>query len=321
MQKWFVKDLSKLTGVSVQTLHHYDRIGLLKPSMRAPNGYRLYSEGDLLRLQQIIALKFFGFELSQIKQLLAGKIGLKEHFDMQVKALEQKASKLMDASNTLKSIVSDLGDNESIPIENIINLIEVYNMAKNLEHPWVKDIFTQEELKQYAAFEAELKTKFSEKELEQRWGSIMSDLNTNLKSDPKSAIGIDIGGRWMSLINEMYGRKYAHLRTKKFEQGFGEGRGLEDVGLTLESMRWMEKAIETYWTDRFRKILDKVGTGAPDDEIFHLWNQALLDLDGDDNSRKKRVYDMALADDKVSEKAKEWLKILRELTKVNKHLV
>lgn len=69
MTQWFVKDLSRLTGVSVQTLHHYDRIQLLKPSLRLVNGYRVYSENDLLKLQQIIALKFFGFELSQIKTL------------------------------------------------------------------------------------------------------------------------------------------------------------------------------------------------------------------------------------------------------------
>jgi len=67
MTQWLVKNLSELTGVSVQTLHHYDRINLLKPSLRLTNGYRVYSEEDLLKLQQIIALKFFGFELSQIR--------------------------------------------------------------------------------------------------------------------------------------------------------------------------------------------------------------------------------------------------------------
>lgn len=46
MAEWYVKDLSKLTGVSVQTLHHYDRIDLLKPSVRLSNGYRIYSETD-----------------------------------------------------------------------------------------------------------------------------------------------------------------------------------------------------------------------------------------------------------------------------------
>lgn len=71
MTQWFVKNLSKLTGITVQTLHHYDRIQLLKPSLRLDNGYRVYSEKDLLKLQQIIALKFFGFELSQIKTLLS----------------------------------------------------------------------------------------------------------------------------------------------------------------------------------------------------------------------------------------------------------
>ncbi len=68
MAKWYVKDLSKLTGVSVQTLHHQDKINLLKPSLRLSNGYRIYSEEDLLRLQQIVALKFFGFELTSISE-------------------------------------------------------------------------------------------------------------------------------------------------------------------------------------------------------------------------------------------------------------
>ena len=58
---WKVHDLSRLTGVSARTLHHYDAIGLLQPSRREANGYRLYSEHDLVRLQQIVALKFLGF--------------------------------------------------------------------------------------------------------------------------------------------------------------------------------------------------------------------------------------------------------------------
>ncbi|MBV8801763.1 MAG: MerR family transcriptional regulator, partial [Gammaproteobacteria bacterium] len=79
MTQWYVKDLSKLTHISVQTLHYYDRIGLLKPSVRLPNGYRLYSENDLLKLQQIIALKFFGFALPQIKKLLSSDVNMLDH--------------------------------------------------------------------------------------------------------------------------------------------------------------------------------------------------------------------------------------------------
>ena len=56
MAQWYIKELSKLTHVSVQTLHYYDKIDLLRPSLRHANGYRIYSEADLLKLQKIIAL-------------------------------------------------------------------------------------------------------------------------------------------------------------------------------------------------------------------------------------------------------------------------
>ena len=70
--------------------HHYDRIGLLKASYRLENGYRLYSESDLLRLQQIIALKFFGFELSTIKTLITSDdTKAVEHLVAQAKFLEE----------------------------------------------------------------------------------------------------------------------------------------------------------------------------------------------------------------------------------------
>src|SRR6185312_3207658 len=98
MTQWFVKDLSKLTGVSVQTLHHYDRIQLLKPSVRLANGYRVYSEKDLLKLQQIIALKFFGFELSKIKVLLSQECNALEHFDKQVNVLERNGKTMLEGA-------------------------------------------------------------------------------------------------------------------------------------------------------------------------------------------------------------------------------
>jgi len=54
----------------VRTLHHYDRLGLLKPSGHTEAGYRLYGERDFARLQQIVVLKFIGFPLKQIKNVL-----------------------------------------------------------------------------------------------------------------------------------------------------------------------------------------------------------------------------------------------------------
>ena len=79
-----VKEVSELAGVSVRTLHHYDDIGLLVPSERTEAGYRLYSESDLVRLQQIMLFRVLEFPLADIRCILESP-----DFD-QGKALEQQ---------------------------------------------------------------------------------------------------------------------------------------------------------------------------------------------------------------------------------------
>nr|UVT38008.1 hypothetical protein cemce18_00004 [uncultured bacterium] len=312
MTQWFVKDLSKLTGVSVQTLHHYDRIELLKPSLRLANGYRVYSEKDLLKLQQIIALKFFGFELSQIKTLLSGESGALQHFNSQVQVLEQKAEALLEGAKTLRSIIGSVDDNQSIPWETIIQLIEVYRMTENLEHGWVKEIFTPDELKQYAAFEKEMKAKATPEQkaaFEQNWQLLLNELKANLKQDPNSAIGIEYGKKYMAWVNGVYGKKYAHLRTKKWEKGFGEGKGLAEVGLTPELISWLKEATNAYWVNRLHGILEQVGQ-SPSSILLTLWNEALDEMYGDETSRKTAVYELILDDEAVSSEAKVWIRSL-----------
>jgi DNA-binding transcriptional MerR regulator len=65
-----VRQLAKLAGVTVRTLHHYDQIGLLRPNARTAAGYRLYGETDLLRLQQILLFKEMDVPLEQIREIL-----------------------------------------------------------------------------------------------------------------------------------------------------------------------------------------------------------------------------------------------------------
>jgi DNA-binding transcriptional MerR regulator len=293
MTQWFVKNLSKLTGVSVQTLHHYDRIGLLKPS-----------------LQQIIALKFFGFELSLVKTILAEESNALNHFNSQIRILEEKAAVFQEGANTLKSIISSVVSHKSIPWETIIQLIEVYKMAEQLEHKWVKEIFTPDELKQYAEFEKEMKhnkTPEQKAAFEKERQQLMAEVKQSAQQDPNSAAGIQTGKKYMEWINGLYGKKYAHLRTKKWEKGFGEGKGLEDIGFTPELMTWLEKALDAYWTDRLSAILAEVGK-SPEAVVANLWNQALDDMYGNETARKKAVYDMAIQDDRTSPAAKAWLR-------------
>lgn len=65
-----IKAVADIAGVSVRTLHHYDQIDLLKPTNTTPAGYRLYSEADLERLQEILFFKELGFALREIATIL-----------------------------------------------------------------------------------------------------------------------------------------------------------------------------------------------------------------------------------------------------------
>jgi DNA-binding transcriptional MerR regulator len=67
---WSVGEVARLAGVTVRALHHYDRIGLLRPSIRSSAGYRGYNQADLGRLQRILAYRELGFALEDIARLL-----------------------------------------------------------------------------------------------------------------------------------------------------------------------------------------------------------------------------------------------------------
>lgn len=309
MTQWLVKRLSKLTGVSVQTLHHYDRIDLLKPSMRLANGYRVYLEKDLLKLQQIIALKFFGFELSHIKDLLEEPSDALEHFTTQAEVLEKKADALLEGARALRNITSTVNKNQSVPWKTLIKLIEIYHMTVNLEQSWVKEIFTSAELKEYAAFKTETDESNKRADFEKNLSLIIEEIRVNFHADPSSAIGVRLGEKCMININKLYGKKYAHLRTKQFEKGFIHGLGLKERGLTPEIVTWMQKSIAAYWQVRFYELINKFGTISPE-AFLSGWNALLDERCGNDLDHKRRVYDFFLNDERTSEAVKNGLKNL-----------
>ena len=84
-----VTEVSRITGVSVRTLHHYDAIGLLRPTAVTEAGYRLYDEQALGRLQTILLYRQLQFPLKEIKQILdSPNFDLREALAQQIELLE-----------------------------------------------------------------------------------------------------------------------------------------------------------------------------------------------------------------------------------------
>ena len=90
-----VKEVSRISGVSVRTLHHYDAIGLLKPARVTEAGYRLYDEKALERLQTILLFREFEFPLKEIRDILdSPDFDPLQALDAQIHLLELKRKHL-----------------------------------------------------------------------------------------------------------------------------------------------------------------------------------------------------------------------------------
>lgn len=93
-RQYRVGELARLAHVSVRTLHHYDEIGLLTPSGRSGAGYRLYSDDDVLRLQQILFYRELEFGLDEIGTILADPdAGAEDHLRRQHRLLRERVAR------------------------------------------------------------------------------------------------------------------------------------------------------------------------------------------------------------------------------------
>lgn len=129
---------AKLANVSERTIRYYDKIGLLKPSFVMENGYRQYSDLDLLKLQKILSLKHLGFSIEEIFPMVMDNTNLKESFELQIDLIEDKISHLQSLKDALKraSQTPDLSWDMILSLVQLsneeTNIIEQYKNAKNL---------------------------------------------------------------------------------------------------------------------------------------------------------------------------------------------
>ncbi len=99
-----VKQLAKLAGITVRTLHHYDQIGLLEPTRVGENGYRYYGDEALYRLQQILFYRYLDMPLGEIKQIMGRK-----DFDVS-EALARHRSALEAEIRRMRRLISTIDE-------------------------------------------------------------------------------------------------------------------------------------------------------------------------------------------------------------------
>ena len=187
-----IQEFAALAGVTVKALHHYDRIGLLKPA-RTASRYRVYTTGDLARLRQILALRTLGLPLRRIRELLSAgapplHLTLRQQrhvledkrrlLDRAIRALEAAEAGLEaspDGANTLQSLIEVMGMQDSVDEMRRYYSDEVWDAWRHHYDAWPSA----------------------------EWRDLYRDVNalldTHPEPDPLAAGAQALGARWLAL--------------------------------------------------------------------------------------------------------------------------
>lgn len=121
---------AKRARVTLRTIRYYDKRGILKPSYRAENGYRMYTDEDFARLQKILALKYLGFSLEEIIALTIGedKVDISQSLEMQKKLVSKRIRHLEMMEKALEETEEVLKESQTTDWNQILNLIHMTSM-------------------------------------------------------------------------------------------------------------------------------------------------------------------------------------------------
>jgi MerR family transcriptional regulator, thiopeptide resistance regulator len=202
---WPTKRFADLSKVTVRTLHHYDRIGLLKPKHYDRNGFRLYGEAEFARLQQITTLKFIGFSLNQIKEILKGQeFDLAETLALQRKIIRAQRDRLNLVLEAIARAEKAFSATGATDWESFNQIIEVINMEQNMD--WTRKYYSES-----AQAKVEERKSLWSPELQERvtrdWNELTKDIETAIAEGvaPADERAQALAARWSCLIEEFTG--------------------------------------------------------------------------------------------------------------------
>lgn len=199
--RYHAKAFAAKTGVTVRTLHVYDRLGLLEPAERTPSGYRLYGDAQLERLEQILALRFVGFSLERIKELLDGPPWpLIAALRMQREIIARRRRSLDAAIDAIdeaeRVLAADAGADRWDTLRTVIEVLKVENDSN-----WTQYYYNEAAREKLA--ERMKATPQHEIEQGQRdWAALIADVEAAAAQgeDPSSERARDLARRWRELI-------------------------------------------------------------------------------------------------------------------------
>jgi len=217
-----VGELARRTGLTVRTLHHYDEIALLKPSLHTEVGHRLYTAGDVARLQQVLSLRQLGFSLEEVRDCLnGGRFSPLKVIGLHLTRLREQIG-LQQLCERLEALAAHLHAAGEVSAEEFLRTIEVMTMMENL--------YTPEQNKQFA--EVGKQTGPEEiRAVEQAWTALLQEVRAGRDLDPATPQAQALARRWDELSERTMRGYQAFPELKQaiadnYQQGRFEGHAL-----------------------------------------------------------------------------------------------
>ncbi len=264
-----VKEVSKLTGISVRTLHYYDEIGLFKPTGKNEAGYRLYDDKALENLQQILFFREFDIPLKEIKAVMENPaLDRDQILQMQRKMLVAKKERLECLISSIDDILK--GENHmDFAIFNRAEIEELFqamtkHMPDELKKTAVEEFGGMEEWKRHyiETVSSEAMQKRYAKMVE--WYGGKEAYLSVTKNPVSKEVAESYNKRMDAVLQKLIARKDCGPDSFEVREAIGEyGFVLKQICQLKEEEGMMLALAASYRSERIRTLTDeKYGNGA-----------------------------------------------------------
>jgi DNA-binding transcriptional MerR regulator len=131
MTKMTVGELAEVSGVTVRTLHHYDEIGLLVPSLRSDAGYRIYTDAEIDRLQAILTYRELGLGLGDIATAVDAPEASVGILGAARKRIDERIAKLITIARSLEAAIAHEGQEPTMTPEEKLSVFGDFDPAEH----------------------------------------------------------------------------------------------------------------------------------------------------------------------------------------------
>jgi DNA-binding transcriptional MerR regulator len=194
-----VGDLAKRTGLTVRALHHYDEIGLLRPSLHTDSGHRLYAGKDLARLQQVLSLRQLGFSLDEIRACLDRRdFSPLEVIELHCARLQEQIALQTKLCERLTVIAAQLREAGDVSAQDFLKTIEEMTM--------IESYYTPEQLESLKKRGKEIGDERIQ-QVQEEWPKLIAEVRAEMQkgTSPQAPEVQALARRWQGLINEFTG--------------------------------------------------------------------------------------------------------------------